>query len=58
MSRVRPLVSRAEVRYLQIPTADVGASAGFYEHALGWTIRTRSDGSIAFDDTSGEVSGE
>jgi predicted enzyme related to lactoylglutathione lyase len=46
------------VRYLQIPTADVGASASFYERALGWTIRTRSDGSTAFDDTSGEVSGE
>lgn len=58
MSRVRLVVSRAEVRYLQIPTADVGASAGFYERALGWTIRTRSDGSTAFDDTSGEVSGE
>jgi uncharacterized protein len=58
LSRVGLVVSRAEVRYLQIPTADVGASAGFYERALGWTIRTRSDGSTAFDDTSGEVSGE
>jgi hypothetical protein len=37
---------------------DVDASAGFYERALGWTIRTRGDGSTAFDDTTSEVSGE
>jgi uncharacterized protein len=51
-------VPRGEIRYLQIPTADVDASAGFYERALGWTIRTRGDGSTAFDDTTAEVSGE
>jgi len=49
---------RAEIRYLQIPTVDVAGSARFYEHALGWTTRTRDDGSIAFDDTTAEVSGE
>jgi uncharacterized protein len=47
-----------EIRYLQIPTVDVDASAGFYERALGWTIRTRGDGSTAFDDTTSEVSSE
>jgi predicted enzyme related to lactoylglutathione lyase len=57
-SRVRRVVTRAEIRYLQIPTDDVDASAGFYERALGWTIRTRGDGSTAFDDTTAEVSGE
>jgi uncharacterized protein len=51
-------VARGEIRYLQIPTDDVDASAGFYERALGWTIRTRADGSTAFDDTTAEVSGE
>jgi uncharacterized protein len=51
-------VPRGEIRYLQIPTGDVDASAGFYERALGWTIRTRGDGSTAFDDTTSEVSGE
>jgi predicted enzyme related to lactoylglutathione lyase len=49
---------RGEIRYLQIPTVDVGASASFYERALGWTIRTRSDGSTGFDDTTAQVSGE
>jgi predicted enzyme related to lactoylglutathione lyase len=51
-------VSRAEIRYLQVPAADVGASASFYERALGWTARTRGDGSTAFDDTTAELSGE
>jgi uncharacterized protein len=51
-------VPRAEIRYLQIPAADAGASADFYRRALGWKIRTRDDGSIAFDDTTSHVSGE
>jgi predicted enzyme related to lactoylglutathione lyase len=51
-------VSRAEIRYLQFPAVDVGASASFYERALGWTVRTRGDGSTAFDDTTAELSGE
>lgn len=51
-------MSRAEIRYLQVPAADVGASASFYERALGWTVRTRGDGSTAFDDTTAELSGE
>jgi uncharacterized protein len=58
LSRVGPLVPRAEIRYLQIPAADVSASDSFYEFALGWTSRTRSDGSKAFDDTTAQVSGE
>jgi uncharacterized protein len=28
-----------------------------HQRAFGWTIRTRGDGAIAFDDTTGEVSG-
>jgi predicted enzyme related to lactoylglutathione lyase len=51
-------MARAEIRYLQIPAADEGASASFYERALGWRTRTRGDGSTAFDDTAGDVSGE
>ena len=49
---------RGEVRYLQIPAVDVEASARFYEQTLGWAKRVRADGSVAFDDTSGHVSGE
>jgi predicted enzyme related to lactoylglutathione lyase len=29
----------------------------FYEKVFGWRIRQRDNGSIAFDDTTGEVSG-
>jgi hypothetical protein len=53
-SRVGRVLTRAEIRYLQIPTDDVDASAGFYELALGWTIRTRGDG-IAHQ-SSGRIS--
>jgi predicted enzyme related to lactoylglutathione lyase len=49
---------RGEVRYLQIPAVDVDASARFYEQVLGWAKRVRGDGSVAFDDTTGHVSGE
>jgi predicted enzyme related to lactoylglutathione lyase len=43
--------------YLELPAADVAASADFYERVFGWTIRRRDDGSTAFDDTVGGVSG-
>jgi predicted enzyme related to lactoylglutathione lyase len=51
-------MSLAEIRYLQVPATDPAASARFYERALGWGIRTRPDGSTAFDDSTGHVSGE
>jgi hypothetical protein len=43
--------------YIEMPTKAAQASADFYQRAFGWTIRTRGDGAIAFDDTTGEVSG-
>ena len=46
------------IAYLQIPTADIPASERFYEEIFGWGIRVRSDGTRAFDDTTGRVSGE
>ena len=50
-------MTRAEVRYLQIPTGDPERSAAFYEAVFGWEVRRRGDGAIAFDDSSGHVSG-
>ena len=50
-------MTRGEVRYLQIPSDDPERSAAFYEAVFGWEIRRRDDGAIAFDDTSGHVSG-
>jgi predicted enzyme related to lactoylglutathione lyase len=40
-----------------MPCIDVRQSAEFYEKVFGWRIRQRGDGSTAFDDTTGEVSG-
>jgi predicted enzyme related to lactoylglutathione lyase len=46
-----------KICYVEIPATDIQRSASFYEAVFGWNIRRRTDGSIAFDDTTGEVSG-
>ncbi len=46
-----------KISYVQIPAADAGRSADFYETVFGWNIRRRDEDQIAFDDTGGEVSG-
>jgi uncharacterized protein len=53
----RPKWRTGKICYIEIPAADVARSAGFYQQAFGWKIRTRGDGSTSFDDTVGEVSG-
>ena len=40
-----------------MPATDIARSAEFYRRVFGWVIRKRGDGSTAFDDTTGEVSG-
>jgi predicted enzyme related to lactoylglutathione lyase len=52
-----PSVPPGKICYLQIPAVDVACSADFYETVFAWNIRRRADGDIAFDDTTGEVSG-
>jgi predicted enzyme related to lactoylglutathione lyase len=52
-----PTSVNGKVCYIEIPATDVKRSAAFYEAAFGWQIRKRGDGSTAFDDTTGEVSG-
>ena len=46
-----------KICYIEMPATDAQSSADFYQRSFGWTIRTRGDGAIAFDDTTGEVSG-
>ena len=46
-----------KVCYIEIPAVDIPRSIAFYQAVFGWRIRTRGDGSIAFDDGVGEVSG-
>jgi predicted enzyme related to lactoylglutathione lyase len=43
--------------YVELPADDPATSAHFYEQAFGWQSRLRGDGALAFDDTTGQVSG-
>ena len=52
-----PKFENGKICYLEIPATDVEKSMRFYQSIFGWTIRHRDDGSIAFDDGVGEVSG-
>jgi len=52
-----PTPTNGKVCYMEIPTTDVGRSADFYQRVFGWRIRQRGDGSTAFDDATGDVSG-
>ena len=57
MEKKNPTLGNGKVCYIEIPAIDINASASFYKEVFGWRIRQRGDGSIAFDDTVGEVSG-
>lgn len=52
-----PTFNNGKICYIEMPAKDVAASAAFYGTVFGWSIRTRGDGSTAFDDGVGEVSG-
>ena len=52
-----PTYANGKICYIDIPAEDIEISAGFYSNVFGWKIRTRGDGSVAFDDGAGEVSG-
>jgi predicted enzyme related to lactoylglutathione lyase len=52
-----PNYRTGKICYIEIPAIDISESASFYQRAFGWHIRQRGDGSTAFDDTTGEVSG-
>src|SRR5258708_36533722 len=50
-------IAKGKICYIEIPTADIARSAEFYKRVFGWNVRTRDNGSTAFDDTTGQVSG-
>jgi predicted enzyme related to lactoylglutathione lyase len=52
-----PTNGHGKICYVEIPATDVARSAAFYQAAFGWKTRKRRDGSLAFDDGVGEVSG-
>lgn len=49
--------SHGKICYIELPATDIARSADFYRDAFGWKSRKRGDGSTAFDDTPGQVSG-
>ncbi len=52
-----PTLVNGKICYIEMPASDIARSADFYKGVFGWTIRKRGDGSTAFDDTTGQVSG-
>jgi predicted enzyme related to lactoylglutathione lyase len=52
-----PTMANGKICYIEMPATDIARSAAFYKDVFGWNIRKRGDGSTAFDDTTGEVSG-
>ena len=52
-----PTFANGKICYLEMPALNIMESAAFYSNVFGWLMRTRGDGSLAFDDAVGEVSG-
>jgi predicted enzyme related to lactoylglutathione lyase len=52
-----PTLTNGKICYIEIPTTDIQKSADFYTNVFGWSRRERGDGALAFDDSTGQVSG-
>jgi uncharacterized protein len=52
-----PTTGNGKICYIEMPATDIARSADFYQQTFGWKVRRRGDGSTAFDDGVGEVSG-
>lgn len=52
-----PKFVNGQVGYIEIPAIDIQRSADFYVKVFGWRITKREDGSIGFEDTTGQLSG-
>jgi predicted enzyme related to lactoylglutathione lyase len=52
-----PTLANGKICYVEIPSIDIARSSAFYATVFGWKMRRRGDGSIAFDDGVGQVSG-
>jgi predicted enzyme related to lactoylglutathione lyase len=53
----QPTFANGKICYVEMPAIDVNTSASFYKEVFGWEIRRRGDGSVAFNDAVGQVSG-
>ena len=52
-----PTYGNGKICYIEMPAMDIARSAEFYKAVFGWSVRKRGDGSTAFGDSVGEVSG-
>ncbi len=52
-----PTLANGKICYIEMPATDIARSADLYKKVFGWQNRKRGDGSTAFDDSVGEVSG-
>ena len=52
-----PTYGNGKICYIEMPATDIARSAEFYQKVFGWSVRTRGDGALAFDDGVGQVSG-
>ena len=52
-----PTFAHGKICYLIMPSRDPKVSSRFYADVFGWQIRSHDDGTLAFDDTVGQVSG-
>jgi predicted enzyme related to lactoylglutathione lyase len=56
-NEAKPSFTNGKICYIELPSRDIEESRNFYQSVFGWKTRQRSDGSIAFDDSVGQVSG-
>lgn len=49
--------AHGKICYLIMPSRNPRQSSKFYAEVFGWRIRANDDGTLAFDDAVGEVSG-
>ena len=52
-----PTLANGKICYIELPSTDIARSSEFYKRVFGWKVRKRGDGHLAFDDTTGQVSG-
>jgi uncharacterized protein len=56
-NQTQPIYGNGKICYLELPSRSINESSEFYSKVFGWKTRTRSNGSVAFDDTVNQVSG-
>ena len=57
MENKHPTLKNGKICYIEIPALDIKQSVSFDQGVFAWEIRERGNGSIAFDDAVGQVSG-